>query len=126
MDLPDSVEIKPSPLHEKGVFATQDIPAHSCLGSFTGMEYSLKDFKEKYGKDIRYCYQLGRLNKIICAKEQRNFITYINESEKPNCYLKRRSCWTARDIKKGEELFLSYNKKGMIKYPRDYELQSHS
>jgi len=123
MDIPVcplSLEIRQSSIHGLGIFALQDIPAKTSLGLFEGIEYTLKDFKERYGKDTRYCYQLGRQNKIICAKEKRNWITYLNEREPPNCCLQKRGCWTLTDIKQGEELFLWYDKPGVIKYMRDY------
>lgn len=121
MLVPDSLILQPSSVHGLGIFATKDISANVCLGLYEGIEYTLKDFKEKYGKDVRYCYQLGRVNKIICAKENRNWITYINESQTPNVCLKKRGCWTVTNIQAGQELFLSYEK-GTIKYPRDYSL----
>lgn len=120
MILPNGLELKESPLGGEGIFACQDFPKETFLGHFTGTLYSLKDFKEKYGKDVRYCYQLGRQNKIICAKEERNFITFMNESITPNCYLKKKGCYTSQDIRAGDELTLRY--KGCIKYPRDYSL----
>lgn len=123
MDLPSypsCLIIKQSPVHGFGVFATEDLEPDTCLGFFTGTEYSLKDFKLKYGKDIRYCYHMNRVHKVICAKENRNWITYINESPCPNVILKKRACYTNRLIKAGEELFLQYDKNGSMKYKRDY------
>lgn len=119
---PPTVILAPSPVHGLGVFAVQDIPANTCLGQFIGEEYSLKDFKQKYNKDTSFCYHLGRQNKILVAKENRNWITYINESKTPNVCLKQRGCWTLCPILAGQELFLQYDKKGIIKYPRDYLL----
>lgn len=121
-NLPHALLIKPSPLHNYGVFTTADLSANSCLGLFVGTELSLNEFKAKYGKDIRYCYNLGRCNKIIVAKEPRNWMTFLNESSTPNCYFKRRACWTSCVIPAGTELTLKYDKRGLIKYPRDYKL----
>jgi SET domain-containing protein len=118
MYVPDSLILKPSPVHGLGIFAAKDISANVCLGLYQGIEYTLKDFKEKYGNDTRYTYSLGRMNKIISAKEERNWITFINESKTPNVFYAKRGCWTNRLIKKDEELFLTYPKK----YPRDYSL----
>jgi hypothetical protein len=120
METPEGLEWKESPVAGMGIFATRDFPSDYFFGFYEGVEYSLRDFKAKYGKDTHYCYQLGRQNKIICAKENRTWITYINESETPNCVLKKRGAWSARAIKAGEELFIYYDKKGIIKYPRDY------
>lgn len=118
---PKGLEIRKSPIHGLGVFATQDFPANHFFGFFEGgVEYTLKDFKQKYGKDTRYCYQLGRQNKIICAKETRNWITYLNECDTPNCHLQKRGCASLSPIRAGEELLLHYDKRGVLKYPRDY------
>lgn len=122
MNLPSGLQLQPSPVDGLGIFAQEDFPSGFFFGFFEGVEYSLKDFKEKYGKDTRYCYQLGRQNKILCAKEKRNWITYLNESSDPNCLLKKRGCWSSRPIQKGEELFLCYDKNGVVKYPRTYTL----
>jgi SET domain-containing protein len=112
------LEIKPSPIHGLGVFAKQTIPKGTKLGTYTGDKYSLKEFKEKYGKDISYCYVARRANYILCAKEKRNIMTYINESLTPNVFLYRFKLIANRDIEQGEELFLHYAKD----YPRNYEL----
>ena len=121
MIIPEGLTLKESPIHGLGIFAERDFPKDYCLGPFIGTEMTIQAFKEKYGKDVRYCYQLGRLNKIIVAKEERNWITYLNERNPPNVYLKRRSCYTACEIKQSEELFLIY--KGPVKYPKDYSLE---
>jgi SET domain-containing protein len=114
-----SLEIKESPIHGLGVFAKEDIPINTRLAIFTGDRYSYKDFYAKYGNDRSYCYIARRGNYILCAKEKRNVITYINEAKEPNVFLYRFKLRTIRDIKKGEELFLRY----FEKYPRDYELK---
>ena len=110
--------IKESPVHGLGVFAKQTIPKGTKLGTYTGDKYSLKEFKEKYGKDISYCYVARRANYILCAKEKRNIMTYINERLHPNVILKRFILIADKDIQQGEELFLNYAKD----YPRNYEL----
>lgn len=110
--------VKDSPVHGLGVFAKQFIPKGTKLGSYTGDTYSLKDFKAKYGKDISYCYVSRRTHIIICAKEKRNIMTYINERLEPNVILKRFILISNKDIQQGEELFLNYAKD----YPRNYEL----
>ena len=110
--------IKESPVHGLGVFAKQTIPKGTKLGTYTGDKYSLKEFKEKYGKDISYCYVARRAHYILCAKEKRNIMTYINERLHPNVILKRFILIADKDIQQGEELFLNYAKD----YPRNYEL----
>ena len=77
------------------------------------------EFRQTYGKDIRYTYWI-RNNfptiRVLVAKEQRNFITYINESGKPNVILKKKALWCNTNIASGQELFLKYD----ANYPRDY------
>lgn len=117
MFVPSVLELKSSPIHGLGLFAKEDIPKGTLLGLFEGEEMHISDFKQQYGKDYRYCYKLLRQQKIIVAKENRNWITFLNEYRtNPNVYLKRGQCWTHYDIKKGEELFLNY---GSL-YPRDW------
>jgi len=54
------------------------------------------EFREKYGSDIRYTLWTNQNFKnsyVYVAKEQRNFITYLNESANPNVYLKNRKLY---------------------------------
>jgi len=111
--------IQPSPIHGLGVFATQQLKPKMTLAEYTGDRYTLREFKEKYGKDIQHCYVARRANFILCAKENRNIITYINESKTPNVEIKSKILRPLRVIEEGEELFLHYAKD----YPRDYELE---
>ena len=114
-----SLEIKESPIHGLGVFATERLTPNMKLAEYTGDRYTLKEFKAKYGKNISYCYVARRANYILCAKEKRNIITFVNESITPNTYIKRKILYPLRVIEKGEELFLRY----ADDYPRDYELK---
>jgi SET domain-containing protein len=75
---------------------------------------SAKEFRAKYGGDFQYCYRMGRANRVIVAKENRNFITYINDGvygqavPKVNVVLKKKCLYALRDIEAGEELLLDY------------------
>lgn len=111
--------IKKSPIHGLGLFINNDVPPHTPICYYSGIEMSRKEFNEKYGKDLRYCYYTNfPWLPVIVAKEERNPITYCNESAQPNCYLKKRWLYAYRPLKAGEELTLKYNKS----YPRDYVL----
>ena len=118
MKIHPSLEIKESPIHGLGVFAKAFIPENTRLGKFEGVKYSLKEFKEKYGTDTSYCYVARRANYILSAKENRNVMTYINESLTPNVRLYRFFLRSYRDIQPGEELFLYYGDT----YVRNYQL----
>ncbi|GAB5538919.1 MAG: hypothetical protein Salg2KO_10220 [Salibacteraceae bacterium] len=119
---PSNYGIRPSPIHGDGVFALEDLPSNQRLCDYAGLEMSLRDFKEQYGKDYRYTYKMTRIHKVICAKDlpfrHYNISNYINEHTIPNVCLKKRGLYTLRPIIAGEELVLYYGKS----YPRDYDL----
>lgn len=108
MFIPACLELKQSPVHGYGIFAKEDIKSNKTLGDYIGVRYTLKEFKEKYGDNTQYCYVARRYNYVLCAKEERNWITYINESKDPSCRIHAHKLKTLREIKKGEELFLKY------------------
>ena len=112
--LPRGLVLSGSPIHGIGVFATSAFTKGYCFGEFIGEEMSAKEFRAKYGGDFQYCYRMGRANKVIVAKENRNFITYINDGvhdqavPKVNVVLKKKCLYALRDIEVGEELLLDY------------------
>lgn len=112
-------EVKESPVNGLGLFVTQAIKADVRIADFNGTEMTLRDFKEKYGKDTRYCYSMRRINRIIDGKTVDNPSRYCNESATPNVCLKKKGLYTCSPVKAGDELFLSYPKD----YPRDYTLR---
>ena len=121
MDVPVGLELKPSPVHGLGIFATAPILYGKFIGDYVGEAMTKAEFKVRYGNDIRYTYwtkQNFPNTKVYCAKEKRNFITYINESIQPNVFLKKRKLYAMSDIALGDELFLRYDSK----YNRDYIL----
>lgn len=114
--LPDCLELKTSPIHGLGIFATEDIPRGKCLGEFLGDYMRHSEFKSKYGNDTRYCYVKRRTWEYRVAKEKRNFITFMNDgvykSKTPfhNVILTNWHAYAVCDIKKGDELLLNYGK----------------
>jgi len=106
--LPDGLEIRSSPIHGYGVFATRNIKSGVNLGEFIGEYMTHKVFKQKYGNDRKYTYFRQRTWEYRVAKEKRNFITYINHSENPNTRLAKWCCYTICDIQQGDELLLNY------------------
>jgi hypothetical protein len=120
--VPEGVELKPSPVHGIGAFATKDWNEGDQIGVYTGICMLKKEFLEQYGTDIQHVYwtrQNFPWSVVWVAKgANRNFITYINESADPNVMLIRRKLYALKNISIGEELFLKYDSK----YPRDYIL----
>lgn len=118
-------KIDKSSIHGLGCFANEFIKKNTKIFDYIGDEMSERGFREKYGeynKNSLNTYRMRRIHKIIVAKEEpyktENIVNYINESISPNCILKKRALYALRDIKKDEELFLSYPNN----YFRTYDL----
>jgi SET domain-containing protein len=117
MYIPNNLQLKESPIHGLGIFVIKDIKKGQYLGEYIGVIISFKEFKERYNKDTRYTYRLGRLNQYIVSKDDKNWINYINENRlEPNVCCKKRGCVALKDISIGTELCLDYGNN----YPRDY------
>lgn len=102
--------LKASPIHGLGLFAKIDIPKGTKISKWDfGIEMTYDEYKDKYGKDhYRHCYLRMPWQKLICDKERNNLITFVNSSDQPNCFLKKRWLIANQDIKQGEELLLKY------------------
>jgi hypothetical protein len=120
--VPKGVELRESPVHGIGAFATEDLPAGSVIGEYTGIKMLKTDFIKQYGSDIQHVYwtkQNFPNSVVMIAKgEHRNFITFVNESAEPNVALRKRMLYALKNISSGSELFLRYDSA----YPRDYQL----
>ena len=116
MEIPEGLELRESPIHGLGIFATRDFPNRHFFGAFKGIKYDWPDYIREFGRDYHHTYRNRRTNTIISARHERNFITYINDGRhnfqesRVNCVLKKGGCWAARDIKAGEELLLDYGR----------------
>ena len=106
------VAIRRSKIHGYGVFTKKDIKKGTKILPYNYKKKNVMkwlDFKAKYGDDVRYTYMNRRKWEIICVKENRNIVTYINDGRpKENCMLKGYALYAKRDIKKGEELTIRY------------------
>ncbi len=120
MELPplpqDFLYYAESPIHGLGIFTKFLIPTGYELGRFEGIEYHITEFIKKYGSDYQYCYRMLPVHKVICAKENRNWITYLNDGvykqvdPKRNVILKSRKAFAHTDIQPNEELLLDYGR----------------
>jgi len=94
------VEIKQSPIHGRGVFASEDLEADIIIGHYRGPRakrngmYVLWITDEETGEE----YGISGQNKL----------RYLNHSSKPNAYLNGEELSTITDVKKGEELTIHY------------------
>ncbi len=85
-----------SPIHGKGLFASQSISADTVIGKLTG---------RKTQQDGMYVLWLDNKTgfKVSCD------LKYINHSDTPNaCYYDDLSVVALRNIKKGEEITHNY------------------
>jgi SET domain-containing protein len=119
--------VKNSNIQGLGVFTKKPIRSGEKLFDYIGEEMSLKTFKERYGEykhNSINTYRMKRINKILVAKEEpyksKNIVNYINESNNPNCVLKKKALYALKDIEPDEELTLKYPND----YNRDYLLHS--
>jgi SET domain-containing protein len=116
----DLVEAKKSKTHGRGLFAKVDIPKGTRIADYVGDEMTIKEYKEKYGDDLRYSYLMRRTHKILDGKPKKylskNASHYINEGKPINVVFKNRGVVASRNIKAGQELFVKYAKD----YPRDW------
>jgi SET domain-containing protein len=107
-------KIQPSPVHGLGVFASRNIPKGTSISTFHGEEMTWKEFKAKYGSDMRYTYVRMPWLPLIVAKEKRNLITYVNDGYfkqdqgHHNCVLKKQQLIAIEDIVEGQELLIQY------------------
>ena len=92
--LPDSVTIKPSGIHNLGLFADQDIKQATNLG-MTHIKLDDKIIRTPLGGFINHA------NEPNCVKVE----LHANGNEP---YRKKWNLVTTRDIKKGEEITLRY------------------
>ncbi len=90
-----------------GVFAEKDIPAGVCIDAYTGDLLSIPT--------SRYYFQIEEGIGIDAGSYPRCYMAMLNDGfEKNNCMFRvdsekiQVSVWSKRDIKTGEELFVSY------------------
>lgn len=105
--------IKPSKIHGLGVFANTAIKKGQLICPYNykpGNKMKWLDFKEQYGtEDLTYTYSNRRKWEIICVKNNRNIITFINDGRPDeNVKLKSYALYALRDINAGEEILLKY------------------
>src|SRR5579859_3612095 len=108
------LELRNSPIHGKGLFATEDIPAGQRLIEYTGELIDRKEATRRDNADpngITYIVEIDDEHFIDGAFGGNDF-RYVNHSCDPNCTLVRHSLrvflTSKRPIKAGEELTFDY------------------
>jgi hypothetical protein len=100
----------------RGVFATQPIKKGQRLFDYVGVKMKRNVFNRKYPNDRRYYYSAGIFDVIDGHNHKtENISHYINESSRPNVVFMKKGVVATKNIREGEELFLTYPKN----YPRE-------
>lgn len=117
------LEVRKSPVHGLGVFATRDIPAGTLLGEYAGELISAAEAaartEARSRRDSRtpiYIFELDAGHFIDASAEtdpsEKNFARFINHSCDENCEAlareRRIEIRTIRNVRAGEELSLDY------------------
>ena len=105
--------IRPSPVEGLGVFATCEFAEGEYIVAYahdSSNVISWKEFVKQHGQDFRNTYSNRRTHQVICTKQNRNIINYINHTtnENPNVALGRKSLRALCRIEVGTELMLEY------------------
>jgi ankyrin repeat protein len=125
LDQIDMVSVKPVNLLNnsggRGLFASEDIPAGTCIGIYTGVIYSnITQFKRylQLNPDADNSYAMTVAGRIVDAATKGNFTRYINFSDSQDNaafeegILDRRKVVkvvATKDIKAGQQFLINYN-----------------
>ncbi|MDP9194656.1 MAG: SET domain-containing protein [Acidobacteriota bacterium] len=106
-----SLEVKPSRIDGKGVFARDMLPARTKVGELSGTVITLKEARRRARKLRRIAIVEFEDDMALDASADR-CLRYVNHSCAPNTYLRRIGhrveFYTLRTIERGEELTCDY------------------
>lgn len=110
------IEVKQSGIHNRGVFATQDIKKGEQITEYLGEKVTSKEGSkrsfEQQKKGMVYIFKINKKYDIDGDVDY-NIARLINHSCSPNCEAKQEGekifICALKDIKKGEELTFDYN-----------------
>lgn len=108
---PETVEVRSSPIHGRGLFALMDLPARRKLGEVSGHLVKLPHARRAVElHPAIYLVELSRRYALDCFKG--NDFRHLNHSCAPNCFLRihRRTVevYTLRRVVMGTELTIDY------------------
>ncbi len=112
MPLFEQVSVKDSPLHGKGIFSNQFIPADTLILVIKGEEIDgIECERRENEEDNVYIFWNGEDSYIDTYNSDK--IKFINHDCKPNCYVDNDEednlcLYALRDINKDEELTIDY------------------
>jgi SET domain-containing protein len=106
--------IAPSEIGGRGVFTTKNIPANTTIEISPVIELTVKERKQIEGTKLyHYVFEWGNSRRQACMAL--GYVSMYNHSFDPNCVYEQdyeartMTIKTIKPVKKGEELFFSYN-----------------
>ena len=108
------IEISKSGIEGMGVFASKDIKKGEMVYSFEkGKVVGVTDIQNIPEREKRYLDKVGEDEFEIIEQPAR----YVNHSCDPNVVEKERVAYAIKDIKKGEEITIDYDKIAYLEKP---------
>ncbi|SMC75684.1 SET domain-containing protein [Polynucleobacter kasalickyi] len=117
----DSIEVRDSTIHGRGVYSTKKIKKNDCIVEYLGQRISWKEALKRHPHDPLqpfHTFYFSLTNgKVIDGNVNGNIAKWINHSCKPNCETKeikdknnklRVFIFAKRNINKDDELFYDY------------------
>ena len=111
------IEVRNSPIHGTGAFASSTLKADQVIGCYAGRRYSAAEVDQRdWDHAVTFVFGLSD-GSVVDGAEGGNATRYINHSCAPNCVAYEIEAedganWiqieTLRTIAAGEELFLDY------------------
>jgi SET domain-containing protein len=95
----DWVSVRPSRIHELGLFAQAFIPAESYIGDYAGPAVE---------EDGRYVLWVEEDDGSWSGVDGRNALRYLNHNPTPNAELNGIELYALADIERGEEITIHY------------------
>jgi SET domain-containing protein len=95
----ETLEVRRSPIHGKGVFAKRRIAAHTCMGVFEG---------ERTTRNGRHVLWVEYEDGEIVGIRGRNELRYLNHSRTANACFRGDELFSLRRIEPGTEITFDY------------------
>lgn len=109
--VPQPFELRPSPIHGTGAFATRDLTRGVPVLEYVGRPISKAESRRQRALNNPFLFYLDGATDLD-GNVPENSARFLNHSCAPNCQAERmaRSIWivTLRDIRRGEELTFDY------------------
>jgi SET domain-containing protein len=93
------LEVRDSPIHGKGAFATRRIPAETLIGEYEG---------ERTSEDGTYVLWVQYDDGELVGIDGKNELRYLNHAATPNAYFWGHQLYALAEIAPDEEITFDY------------------